>query len=70
MAGGPIRPTTAYDLTPGRDGKTDDHLSLAFTAGPDGPYENWEVVGPRGLKIVGLPGGGEPAIWDGRTDQK
>lgn len=43
---------------------------FALTAGPDGPYENWEVVGPRGLKIVGLPGGGEPAIWDGRNDQK
>jgi ATP-dependent 26S proteasome regulatory subunit len=33
-------------------------------------YENWEVVGPRGLLLVGLPGGGEPAIWDGKTDQK
>jgi hypothetical protein len=40
MAGGPIRPTAAHDLTPGRDGKTDNRLSLAFAAGPDGPYEN------------------------------
>jgi hypothetical protein len=43
---------------------------FALTAGSGEAYENWEVVGPRGLKIVGLPGGGEPAIWDGTTDQK
>ena len=32
-------------------------------------YENWEVTGPRSVKVVGLPGGAEPAIWSGKTDQ-
>jgi hypothetical protein len=32
-------------------------------AGPDGHYENWELVGPNGILIVGLPSGGEPAVW-------
>jgi hypothetical protein len=31
--------------------------------GPDGHYENWELVGPDGILIVGLPSGGEPAVW-------
>jgi hypothetical protein len=31
--------------------------------GPDGHYENWQLVGPDGILIVGLPSGGEPAVW-------
>jgi hypothetical protein len=51
-----------------RDGSISVEFEEGFTltASSGGPYENWEVVGPRGLKIVGLPGGGEPAIFGGR----
>lgn len=31
-------------------------------AGPDSAYENWELVGPRGLYLVAIPGGGDPRI--------
>jgi hypothetical protein len=31
-------------------------------AGPDEDYENWELVGPGNLNLVGLPGGGDPRI--------
>jgi hypothetical protein len=31
-------------------------------AGPDGNYENWEVVGPDGLNLIGMPSGGDPRI--------
>ncbi len=32
-------------------------------AGPVGGYENWQISGPGGILIVGLPRGGEPAVW-------
>jgi hypothetical protein len=32
--------------------------------GPTGMYENWQLSGPQGVLIVGLPSGGEPAVWD------
>jgi Family of unknown function (DUF6188) len=31
-------------------------------AGPDGNYENWEVVGPGGLNLIGMPSGGDPRM--------
>jgi Family of unknown function (DUF6188) len=31
-------------------------------AGPQPPYENWELVGPRGLNLVAMPSGGDPRI--------
>jgi hypothetical protein len=39
------------------------HSGASLEVGPDGQYENWELVGPNGILIVGLPGGGEPAVW-------
>ena len=41
----------------------DDGSSLA--AGPQPPYENWELVGPRGLNLVAMPSGGDPRISGG-----
>lgn len=44
------------------------HIGILFDdgstldAGPDGKYENWEIVGPNGLNLVGMPGGGDPRI--------
>jgi hypothetical protein len=38
----------------------DDGSSLE--AGPDGNYENWEVVGPDGLILIGMPRGA-PALF-------
>jgi hypothetical protein len=44
------------------------HIEILFDdgstldTGPDGKYENWEVVGPDGLNLVGMPGGGDPRI--------
>ncbi len=46
----------------------DGTLEVAFTDGdslsvrPDEHYEAWEMAGPRGYKIVSLPGGGL-AVW-------
>jgi Family of unknown function (DUF6188) len=37
--------------------------------GPNGNYENWQLMGPNGILIVGLPGGGEPAVWDAVRDR-
>jgi hypothetical protein len=34
-------------------------------AGPDPNYENWELVGPDDLYLVGVPGGGDPRISGG-----
>jgi hypothetical protein len=31
-------------------------------AGPDGNYENWEVVGSDGLNPIGMPSGGDPRM--------
>lgn len=35
---------------------------LVLAAGPSPQYENWEVSGPDGLNLVGMPGGGDPRI--------
>jgi hypothetical protein len=50
-------------------------LELRFESGaaievpPDPSFESWQVSGPDGLFIVCTPGGGEPALWPGGTDQ-
>jgi hypothetical protein len=31
--------------------------------GPNGQHENWQLMGPGRILIVGLPSGGEPAVW-------
>ena len=38
-------------------------VEVGFT----GLYENWQVNGPHGVLMVGLPSGGEPAIWNAIT---
>ena len=35
---------------------------------PNGQFENWQLMGPNGVLIVGLPTGGEPAVWGAVTD--
>ena len=40
---------------------------VTLEAGPDGRYENWQLMGPGGILIVGTPGGGEPAVWGAAT---
>jgi len=46
----------------------DSHIEVKFDdgsslfAGPQPPYENWELVGPRGLNLVGMASGGDPRI--------
>ena len=46
----------------------DGRLELAFESGasvlvpPHGRFESYDVSGP-GFKLIGLPSGGEPAIW-------
>jgi len=48
----------------------DSRLTVDFGEGqilsvpPDPDFENWEVRGPGDIQVVGMPGGGEPAIWD------
>ena len=49
--------------------KADGQLDLSFIDGsgievePLDEYEAWEIAGPGSLKLVCMPGGGEPAIW-------
>jgi hypothetical protein len=51
----------------------DGHLEMSFVDGsslrvnPSPAYEAWEFTGPRGSKIVCMPGG-EPAIWQPASD--
>jgi hypothetical protein len=40
-------------------------VEVGFT----GLYENWQLSGPHGVLIVGLPSGGEPAVWNAVTDR-
>jgi hypothetical protein len=35
---------------------------LILAAGSSPKYENWELSGPDGLNLVGMPGGGDPRI--------
>ena len=35
---------------------------VLLSAGPTPQYENWELSGPNGLNLVGMPGGGDPRI--------
>ena len=44
------------------------HSGAKLEVGPDGQYENWQVMGPNGILIVGLPSGGEPAVWGAVND--
>lgn len=39
-------------------------VACALTRGthPLENYENWELIGPGDLNLVGLPGGGDPRI--------
>jgi hypothetical protein len=52
----------------------DGTLTLAFRGAQhlrseaDPNYEAWQLVGPNGLLVVCLPGGGESAIWEGREE--
>jgi len=39
-----------------------------LAVGPNGQYENWQLMGPNGILIVGLPSGGEPAVWRASGD--
>jgi hypothetical protein len=51
----------------------DGHLEVSFVDGsslrvtPSPAYEAWELAGPRGSKIVCMPGG-ELAIWQPASD--
>lgn len=38
---------------------------FTITSTSDGPYENWEMHAPGGVMVIGTPGQGPPAIWDG-----
>jgi hypothetical protein len=40
----------------------------AIVVPPDPDYEAWEVSGPGRVKVVALPGGGEPAISDSTSE--
>jgi len=54
----------------------DSELRLSFdegdaiAVGPDPNYEAWEVTGPGQVKVVAMPGGGEPAIWDATSETR
>lgn len=43
---------------------TDERLHIGLTGGvrlsigPDSEYETWQVVGPRGFRLIARPGGG------------
>ena len=54
------------DATVARTGRLDIAFEdgRAVTVEPNPSYEAWEVTAGT-LKLVCLPGGGEPAIWDG-----
>jgi Family of unknown function (DUF6188) len=49
--------------------RQDGRLDLAFSDGtrlavePHPKFEAWGLTGPGTLKLVCMPGGGEPAIW-------
>lgn len=56
----PVESVAAY--------KRDGLLLVAFSGGAElrverGPFEAWDLTGPRGLRLIGMPLGRPLAIW-------